>query len=222
VISDGKTHELTAMDQLVPERGAIYVMDRGYLDFSRLYALDWSQAFFVIRAKSNFKCRRLYSAPVDKSTGVQCDQTIVLEGFYAAKDYPAKLRRIRFYDAEKGKHYVFLTNNFTLAALTICQSYRLRWQIELFFKWIKQHLRIKSFYGTSQNAVKTQIWTAISVYVLVALAKKRLGLEQSLYTILQVLSLNLFEKTPISQVFSTMDYESEDDGSCQQLELFSL
>ena len=198
------------------------VMDRGYLDFARLYALDWGQAFFVIRAKSNFNCRRLYWAPVDKSTGVRCDQTIVLAGYYPAKDYPAKLRRIRFHDAEKDKHYVFLTNNFTLPALTICHPYRLRWRIELFFKWIKQHLRIKSFYGTSENAVKTQIWIAISVYVLVAIAKKRLGLEQSLYTILQVLSLNLFEKTPIFQVFSTMDYEIEEDGSLQQLELFNL
>jgi hypothetical protein len=222
VITDGKTHELTAMDQLVPEPGAIYVMDRGYLDFARLYALDWGQSFFVIRAKRNFNCRRLYSAPVDKSTGVQCDQTIVLEGFYAAKDYPAKLRRIRFYDAAKDKHLVFLSNNRTLPALTICQLYRLRWQVELFFKWIKQHLRIKSFYGTSQNAVKTQIWIAISVYVLVALAKKRLGLERSLYTILQVLSLNLFEKTPIFQAFASMDCESEEDGSFQQLELFNL
>jgi hypothetical protein len=222
LITDGKTHELTALDQLVPEPGAIYVMDRAYVDFARLYAMDWGQAFFVIRAKSNFNCRRLYSAQVDKSTGVQCDQTIVLEGFYAAKDYPARLRRIRFYDAEKGRHFVFLSNNFTLPALSICQLYRLRWRVELFFKWIKQHLRVKSFYGTSENAVKTQIWIAISVYVLVALAKKRLGLEQSLYTILQVLSVNLFEKTPIFQLFSAMDYESEEDASCMQLELFSL
>ncbi len=222
VITDGKTHEVTAMDQLVPEPGAIYVMDRGYLDFSRLYALNWGQAFFVTRTKRNFQCSRQYSFAVDKSSGVQCDQQIILDGFYVAKDYPAPLRRIRFYDAQKEKHYIFLTNNFTLPALTICQLYRLRWQIELFFKWIKQHLRIKSFYGTSPNAVRTQIWIAISVYVLVAIAKKRLGLEQSLYTILQVLSLNLFEKTPIFQVFSAMDYEIEEEGSFQQLEMFNL
>jgi hypothetical protein len=222
VITDGKTHELTAMDQLVPEPGAIYVMDRGYVDFARLYALDWGRAFFVTRAKSNLQWRRLYSAPVDKSTGVRCDQTIVLTGERVAKTYPAKLRRIRFYDAEKGRHFVFLTNNFTLPAWVICRLYRLRWRVELFFKWIKQHLRIKSFLGTSENAVRTQVWIAISVYVLVALAKKRLGLEQSLYTILQVLSLNLFEKTPIFQVFSTMDYEVEEDGSFKQLDLFNL
>jgi hypothetical protein len=208
--------------RLAPEPGAIYVMDRGYVDFARLYAMDWGQAFFVIRAKRNFQCRRLYSSAVDKAAGVQCDQTIVLEGDRSAKDYPAKLRRIRFYDAEKGRYFVFLTNNFTLPAWVICQLYRLRWQVELFFKWIKQHLRVKSFYGTSENAVKTQIWIAISVYVLVALAKKRLGLEQSLYTILQVLSVNLFEKTPILPLFSAMDCENEDSGSIKQLDLFDL
>jgi hypothetical protein len=222
VITDGKVHELTAMDELIPEPGAIYVMDRGYLDFARLYALNWGHAFFVIRSKSNIKLRRLYSAKVDKSTGVQCDQTVVPEKSTSLKDYPAKLRRIRFYDAEKGKHYIFLTNNFTLSALTICQLYRLRWRVEIFFKWIKQHLRIKSFYGTSENAVKTQIWIAISVYVLVAYAKKRLGLEQSLYTILQVLSVNLFEKTPIFQVFPREDYEIKEDDSCKQLVLFDF
>jgi hypothetical protein len=222
VISDGKMHEVTAMDQLVPEPGAIYVMDRGYLDFVRLYALNWGQANFVIRLKAGIKLRRLYSAKVDKSTGVQCDQTVVLHNAQAYKDYPAKLRRIRFYDAEKNKHFVFLTNNFRLPALTICQLYRLRWRVELFFKWIKQHLRIKTFYGTSENAVKTQVWIAISVYVLVAYAKKHLSLEQSLYTILQVLSVNLFEKTAIFQLFLEEDYKIDDDSPCEQLELFDL
>ena len=222
VISDGKTHELTAMDQLIPEPGAIYVMDRGYVDFARLYALDWGKAFFVIRAKRNLKFRRLASAAVDKSVGVQCDQTIMLEGQVSAKAYPAKLRRVRFYDAEKGKRLVFLTNNFELPAPSVATLYKRRWQVELFFKWIKQHLRIKSFYGVSENAVKTQLWIAIAVYVLVAIAKKRLGLDQSLYEILQVLSVNLFEKTPIFQAFAPTEDKNEDPASVEQLELFKL
>jgi hypothetical protein len=178
-------------------------MDRGYVDFARLYKIHQSMAFFVTRTKSNFNFKRLYSHPIDKSSGLQCDQTIVPMNFYAKKDYPEKLRRIRFFDLEKNKRLVFLTNNFSLPALTITELYRCRWRVELFFKWIKQHLRIKVFYGTSENAVKTQIWTAISVYVLVAIIKKRLNLDSSLYTILQILSVTVFEKTPILQALSS-------------------
>jgi len=179
-----------------------------------------SSAFFVTRAKSNFSFKRLYSRPVDKSTGVQCDQIIVLEGFYAKRDYPEKLRRIRYFDATQNKHLVFLTNNFTLPALTIAQLYQCRWKIELFFKWIKQHLRIKAFYGTSDNAVKTQIWIAISIYVLVAIVKKHLKLEQSLYTILQILSVTLFEKTPILEALRTVESHETKSDTPNQLNLF--
>ena len=196
-ISDGKMHEVNVLDLLIPEAGSFYIMDRGFTDFSRLFTLHQHQAFFVIRAKSNLACRRIYSRTVDKSTGLRCDQTIALTGYYKAKDYPQYLRRIKFLDAEHDQELVFLTNNFDLPALTIAQLYRCRWQVELFFKWIKQHLRIKAFYGTTENAVKTQIWIAITVYVLVAIVKKRLKIEASLYTILQVLSLTLFEKIPI-------------------------
>ena len=199
IITHGKIHEVNILDQLIPEAGAVYIMDRGYIDFARLHALHQAGSFFVIRAKDNFRFKRLYSQPVDKSTGVQCDQIITTKNFYAHKDYPEKLRRIRFFDKDKNRRIVLLTNNFTLPALTIAELYRCRWQIELFFKWIKQHLRIKSFYGTSDNAVKTQIWIAISVYVLVAIVKKTLNIENSLYTILQILSVTLFEKTPILQ-----------------------
>ena len=195
-------------------------MDRGYLDFARLYRIQQSSAFFVTRAKSNFKFKRLYSNRVDKNTGVQCDQIIVLTGFYARKDYSDKLRRIRYHDAENNKTLIFLTNNFTLPALTIAKLYRCRWQVELFFKWIKQHLRIKAFYGTTENAVKTQIWIAISVYVLVAIIKKRLNLHHSLYTILQILSVMLLEKSPLLQAFSFMDEEYLDGDFCNQLNLF--
>lgn len=219
IITHGKVHEVHALDRIVIEAGAIYIMDRGYLDFERLHTLHLSSAFFITRAKSNFDFKRLYSKPVDKSTGVQCDQIILLNGFYAQKDYPEKLRRIRYYDAENNKRLVFLTNNFTLPAITIAELYRCRWQVELFFKWIKQHLRIKAFYGTSENAVKTQIWIAISVYVLVAIIKKRLKLEQSLYTILQILSVTLFEKTAIYKALSTIDYEAEDAADYKQLYL---
>ena len=220
IITHGKVHEVTILDDLFIEAGAIYIMDRGYLDFARLYKIQQSSAFFVTRAKSNFKFKRLYSNSVDKTTGVQCDQIIVLTGFYAKKDYPDKLRRIRYYDAENNKTLVFLTNNFTLPALTIAKLYRCRWQVELFFKWIKQHLRIKAFYGTTENAVKTQIWIAISVYVLVAIIKKRLNLHHSLYTILQILSVMLLEKSPLLQAFSFMDDEDLNSDFCNQLNLF--
>jgi len=219
-ITHGKVHDVNILDRLAVEAGAIYVMDRAYVDFARLHRIRQHMGFFVTRAKSNFRFRRLYSHPVDKSTGLKCDQTIVLEGFYSKRDYPEKLRRIRFYDAEKDKHLIFLTNNFFLPALTIAQLYRCRWQVELFFKWIKQHLRIKAFYGTSENAVKTQIWIAISVYVLVAIVKKRLKLEPSLYTILQVLSVSLFEKMSIYQAVTLTEYKDPEATSGNQLNLF--
>jgi hypothetical protein len=223
LITHGKVHEVTVLDDLIIEAGAIYIMDRGYLDFRRLHGIQQTSAFFVTRAKSNFKFKRLYSNKVDKSTGVQCDQIIVLTGFYAKKDYPDKLRRIRYHDAEHNNTLVFLTNNFTLPALTIAKLYRCRWQVELFFKWIKQHLRIKAFYGTTENAVKTQIWVAISVYVLVAIVKKRLNLEHSLYTILQILSVTLLEKIQLLQAFSSMDDDDDDRNveSGNQLNLFN-
>jgi hypothetical protein len=213
IITHGKVHEVTVLDELIIEAGAIYIMDRGYIDFRRLRRIQQTSAFFVTRAKSNFKFKRLYSNRVDKSTGVQCDQIIVLTGFYAKEDYPDKLRRIRYHDAEHNNTLVFLTNNFTLPALTIAKLYRCRWQVELFFKWIKQHLRIKAFYGTTENAVKTQIWIAISVYVLVAIVKKRLNLKHSLYTILQILSVTLLEKIQLLQAFSSM----EDDDTMATL-----
>ena len=218
-ISDGKLHEVNVLDILIPEAGSFYIMDRGFLDFARLYRLHQAQAFFVIRAKSNLSCRRIYSHAVDKTTG--CDQTIALSGFYVSQDYPRYLRRIKFHDAEHDKTLVFLTNNFDLPALTIAQLYRCRWQVELFFKWIKQHLRIKAFYGTTENAVKTQIWIAITVYVLVAIVKKRLNIEASLYTILQILSLTLFEKTPIDQLLKEMEPAMPLSQSDNQLNLFN-
>jgi hypothetical protein len=196
-ITDGKVHDVNVLDQLVPEAGAFYVMDRGYIDFERLFVLTLSAAFFVVRTKSNVLLQRRYSHPVDRSTGVRSDQTVILSSFESASVYPDALRRVSYYDAETNRRLKFLTNNFTLPALTIALIYKQRWQVELFFKWIKQHLRIKAFYGTSENAVKTQIWIAVSVYVLVAIVRKRLGLEASLYQILQILSLTLFEKAPI-------------------------
>ena len=220
IITDGKVHDVNILDELVVEPGAFYIMDRGYLDFARLYAMHRSRAFFVIRAKKNFDYRRLYSRPIDKSSGLQCDQVVMLNGYYAHKGYPERLRRIRYFDAENNKRLVFLTNNFDLPALTIAELYRCRWQVELFFKWIKQHLRIKKFYGTSANALKTQIWIAISVYVLVAIIKKRLDLDISRYTILQIPSVSLFEKTPLLQAFSTDEYENEKEHSRNQLMLF--
>ena len=199
-ISDGKLHDVNVLDILPLEPGAFYVMDRGYVDFERLYAITQAAAFFVTRAKSNLKFRRLYSRQVDRATGMICDQTIVLTGPISKKDYPEKLRRIKYNDPQSGKTLVFLTNNFTLPTLTIAQLYRSRWQVELFFKWIKQNLRIKTFYGTSENAVKTQVWIAISVYVLVAIMKKQLRLQESLYTILQILSVTSFERTSLIQL----------------------
>jgi hypothetical protein len=219
-ITDGKVHDVNILDLLIPEPGSIYVMDKAYLDFARLYELNQCAAFFVVRAKSNTRLKRLYSHPVDKSTGVQCDQIVVLTGFYSRKDYPAKLRRIRFFDSETNKRLVFLTNEFDLPPETIAALYRYRWQVELFFKWIKQNLRIKSFYGTSENAVKTQIWIAISVYVLVAIIKKRLKIEQGLYTILQIFSVTIFEKILISQALTGNAYINEITSGHIQLELF--
>ena len=220
-ISDGKMHEVKVLDILMPEAGSFYIMDRGFTDFARWFKLHQAQAFFVIRGKSNLLCRRIYSRAVDKSTGLRCDQTIALTATKANKDYPQHLRRIKFYDAEHDRHPVFLTNNFDLPALTIAQLYRCRWQVELFFKWIKQHLRIKKFYGTTENAVKTQIWIAITVYVLVAIVKKRLNTEASLYTILQILSLTLFEKTPLEQLLKNMDLQMNTSQDDNQLNLFN-
>ena len=220
IITNGKIHDVNILDELTLEAGAIYIVDRGYVDFERLYTIHQASAFFVTRAKDNCDSRRVYSRPVDKSTGVQCDQVIALHGFHTRKNYPEKLRRVRYFDAVNNKRLVFLTNNFTLSALTIAELYRCRWQVELFFKWIKQHLRIKKFYGTSENAVKTQIWIAIATYVLVAIVKKRLALVQSPYTILQILSVTLFEKTPILQAFSNNNYENQTDELCNQLMLF--
>jgi len=220
-ISDGKLHDVNVLDILLPEPGAFYIMDRGYLDFGRLYTLSTAGAFFVIRAKSNTRFRRRYSHEVDRSTGVICDQTIVMTGVYTATDYPQPLRRVKYRDEEIEKTFNFLTNNFTVPSLTVADLYKKRWQVELFFKWIKQHLRIKSFFGTSANAVKTQIWIAVSVYVLVAIIKKRLKLDASLYTILQILSVTLFEKTPISRALSQIDYNEKEDRLDNQLDLFN-
>jgi hypothetical protein len=220
-ITHGKVHEINILDELAFEAGAFYVMDRGYLDFARLHKLHLASAFFVTRAKKNFDFKRLYSQPVDKTTGLICDQTITLNNFYPRKGYPDQLRRIRYFDAEKNKQLVFLTNNFSLPSLTIAQLYRSRWQVELFFKWIKQHLRIKKFYGTSENALKTQIWIAISIYVLVAIVKKRLALEGSLFRILQIVSISLFEKTPILKALSLQGDELDLDDLCKQLILFN-
>jgi hypothetical protein len=208
-ISDGKMHEVNVLDILIPEAGSFYIMDRGFTDFARWFTLHQAQAFFVTRGKSNLLFHRVYSRAVDKATGLRCDQTISLTAPKACKDYPQHLRRIKFYDAEHDRHLVFLTNNFDLPALTITQLYRCRWQVELFFKWIKQHLRIKKFYGTTENAVKTQIWIAITIYVLVAIVKKRLNTEASLYTILQILSLTLFEKTPLDQLLKNTETQMQ-------------
>jgi hypothetical protein len=220
-ISDGKMHEVNVLDILIPEAGSFYIMDRGFTDFTRWFTLHQAQAFFVIRGKSNLLCRRVYSRAVDKATGLRCDQTITLTAPKARSDYPQHLRRIKFYDAEHNRHLVFLTNNFDLPALTIAQLYRCRWQVELFFKWIKQHLRIKKFYGTTENAVKTQIWIAITIYVLVAIVKKRLNTEASLYTILQILSLTLFEKTPLDQLLKNMEPQIDTQYENNQMNLFN-
>jgi len=219
-ITDGKIHDINILDILAPEPGSFYIMDRGYIDFMRLYTFHLYGAFFVIRTKSNMKFRRLYSHPVNKSIGLKCDQTIVLTGVDASVDYPEKLRRVRYYDTETNKDFIFLTNNFTISAMTVAKLYKKRWQIELFFKWIKQHLRINSFFGTSENAVKTQIWIAINVYVLVAIIKKRLNLEISLYTFLQILSVTVFEKVPILQLVTDNEYKDTIALSSKQLNLF--
>ena len=219
-ITEGKVHDVNVLDILIPEAGAIYVMDRGYLDFGRLFSLNQTPASFIIRSKTNTKLRRLYSHPVDISCGLRCDQTVVLTGYNSRRDYPQKLRRIRYHDEQQALQLIFLTNHFTLPALTIADLYRCRWQVELFFKWIKQHLRIKAFFGTSENAVKTQIWIAISVYVLVAILKKRLRIEHSLYTILQLLSLTLFEKVTLQQLLTMSSYRITNDYQHIQLNLF--
>ena len=221
-ITDGKVHDVNILDEVLPEAGAFYVMDRGYVDFERLYIFTLSAAFFVVRTKSNVLMQRRYSHPVDKSTGVRSDHTVLLTAIDSAKAYPEALRRVSYLDVEKQKRFKFLTNNFTLPALTIAQIYQCRWQVELFFKWIKQHLRIKAFFGTSQNAVKTQTWIAVSVYVLVAIVRKRLGLEVTLYQILQILSVTLFEKTPILQALQPLDSQENLPDSANQLNLFHL
>jgi hypothetical protein len=220
-ISDGKMHDVNILDELLPEAGAFYIMDRGYLDFERLARLDDAGSFFVTRGKSNLKARRRYSHPIDRSSGLICDQTVVLTGFYSRQGFDRPLRRIKFNDPETSKRLVFLTNNFAQPALTIANLYKCRWQVELFFKWIKQHLRIKAFFGTSENAVKSQIWIAVSVYVLVAIVRKRLALSASLYEILQILSLTLFEKTPVNQLFDDGPLQKALIQNDNQLKLFN-
>jgi hypothetical protein len=221
-ITKGKVHDVNILDEILPEAGAFYVMDRGYLDFERLYGFTAAAAFFVVRSKSNVVLQRRYSHAVDKTTGVRSDQTVILTALDSATTYPDPLRRVSYLDVETRKRFKFLTNNFALPALTIAQIYKARWQVELFFKWIKQHLRIKAFYGTSENAVKTQIWIAVSVYVLVAIVRKRLGLDISLYQILQILSVTLFEKTPILRALQPSDSEEHLAGFANQLNLFGL
>jgi len=220
IITHGLIHEVNILDRLTFEAGAFYLMDRGYLDFPRLHRLHLASAFFVTRARKRFDCQRLYSAPVDRTTGIMCDQIVTLTNPVPRAGYPDKLRRIRYFDPQQERRLIFLTNNFTLPPLTVAHLYRSRWQVELFFKWIKQHLRIKKFYGTSENALKTQIWIAISIYVLVAIVKKQLKLEGSLYRILQILSVSLFEKTPILEALSLSDYEIQLTGAGKQLTLF--
>ena len=221
-ITSGVVHDVNLLDEILPEAGAIYVFDRGYIDFQRLFVFTLSSAFFVVRSKSNVLLQRRYSHPVDKSTGVRSDHIVILSAIDSAKVYPDTLRRVSYLDVKTRKRFKFLTNNFTLPALTIAQIYKSRWQIELFFRWIKQHLRIKAFYGTSENAVKTQIWIAVSVYVLVAIIRKRLGLEASLYQILQILSVTLFEKTPILQALQDHDSQSDSLDHANQFILFDL
>lgn len=219
-ISDGKMHDVKVLDLLQPEPGAFYVMDRGYLDFERLARLDNAGSFFVTRAKSNTQVRRRYSRPIDRSTGLVCDQTVVLTGYYTRKGFDSPLRRVKFNDPETGKTLVFLSNNFALPAMTIAKLYKYRWRVELFFKWIKQHLRIKAFFGETENAVKTQIWSAVCVYVLVAIVKKRLAIKASLYEMLQILSLTLFEKTQLLGLFVDIPSENSDPIANNQLNLF--
>jgi IS4 transposase len=219
-ITDGKVHDVNVLDHLIPEPGSIYVMDRAYLDFKRLYQLNQCSAMFVTRSKVNTGIRRIYSQNIDKSTGIKCDQVVQPTGFYAKKDYPGKLRRIKYFDIEQGRTFNFLTNQFTISAITIAELYRYRWRVEIFFKWIKQHLRIKKFFGTSENAVKTQIWIAISTYVLVAIIKKQMKIDLTLYTILQILSISLFEKKPIYRVLAENPYKNKITSGHIQLKLF--
>ena len=221
-ITSGAVHDVNLLDEILPEAGAIYVFDRGYIDFQRLFVFTLSSAFFVVRTKSNVLLQRRYSHPVDKSTGVRSDHIVILSAIDSAKVYPDTLRRVSYLDVKTRKRFKFLTNNFTLPALTVAQIYQSRWQVELFFRWIKQHLRIKAFYGTSENAVKTQIWIAVSVYVLVAIIRKRLGLEASLYQILQILSVTLFEKTPILRALQTHESQFDLPDYANQLNLFDL
>ena len=221
-VTSGDVHDVNILDEIMPEAGAFYVMDRGYIDFQRLFVFTLSSAFFVVRTKANVLIQRRYSHAVDKSTGVRSDQTVILTSFESASAYPDALRRVSYFDAETNKRLKFLTNNFVLPALTIAQIYKCRWQVELFFKWIKQHLRIKAFYGTSENAVKTQIWIAVSVYVLVAIVRKKLGLETSLYQTLQILSITLFEKTPIRYALHPLDTNANFAENLNQLILFDL
>jgi Transposase DDE domain/Domain of unknown function (DUF4372) len=221
-VTSGAVHDVNVLDEIMPEAGAFYVMDRAYIDFQRLFVFTLSSAFFVVRTKSNVLLERRYSHPVDKSTGVLSDQTVILSSVESATAYPDPLRKVSYFDAERNKRLKFLTNNFTLPARTIADIYRQRWQVELFFKWIKQHLRIKAFYGTSENAVKTQIWIAVSIYVLVAIVRKRLGLEASLYQILQILSVTLFEKTPILQALQVSNCEGDLVDIGNQLILFNI
>jgi hypothetical protein len=222
LITNAKVHDVNILDLIIFEPGALYIMDRGYMDFSRLHTIHLASAFFITRAKSNFRFKRHFSHAVDKTTSLRSDQTIVLKGFYARKDFPGKLRRIRYYDATNKKYMVFLTNNSSLPALTIAELYRCRWQVELFFKWMKQHLRIKSFYGTSDNTVKIPIWIAISVYVLVAIVKKHLNTNLNLYTILQILSVSLFEKIPIFQALSPDYCEKSNEPDLYPIEFIQL
>ena len=221
-ITDGQVHDVNVLDEILPEAGAFYVLDRGYIDFERLFVFTLSSAFFVVRTKENILLQRRYSHPVDKTTGVRSDHTVILTAFESAEAYPDPLRRVCYLDIETNKRLKFLTNNFALPALTIAQIYKCRWQVELFFKWIKQHLRIKSFYGTSENAVKTQIWIAVSIYVLVAIVRKRLALERSLYQILQILSITILEKVPILQAFEAFDSQSDLLDNSNQLILFDF
>jgi len=221
-ITKALIHDVNILDLLIPENGAFYIMDRGYLDFERLFILHQAGAYFIIRAKDNLKFNRIYSHKVDKSSGLRCDQTVRLTGYYSHQHYPVYFRRIKYFDAEQNKDLVFLTNNFKLSPMTIAELYRNRWKVELFFKWIKQHLRIKSFYGTSQNAVKTQVWIAICTYLAGAILKKQLKIEMSLYTILQILSVSLFEKIPIYQLLTGIDYDNISEVSANQLLLFNI
>jgi hypothetical protein len=221
-VTEGSVHDVNILDEIVPEAGAFYVMDRGYIDFERLFLFTLCSAFFVVRTKENVLLQRRYSRPVDKPSGLRSDHTVILTAFDSATAYPDPLRRVTYFDAETNQRLQFLTNNFLLPPLTIAQIYKCRWQVELFFKWIKQHLRIKAFYGTSENAVKTQIWIAVSIYVLVAIIRKRLGLEASLYQILQILSVTLFEKVPILQALETSDFQGDLVATRNQLMLFDF